>query len=152
MDEKTIARFWSKVEKTDGCWIWRACIGRQGYGRFGLGSRASGTASAHHVAWEITNGPRGGLWVLHKCDNKACVRPEHLFLGTHADNMRDMVAKGRSLSGERNAHARLTASDVAEIRALYVPRADVTALAEKFGISRRTVHSIATGLRWKNIE
>lgn len=84
-------RFWSKVHITDGCWLWTGAL-RNGYGRFG--SRPF--KYAHRVSWELANGPTGDLKVLHRCDNPRCVRPDHLFLGTQLDNMRDRSAKGRT--------------------------------------------------------
>lgn len=89
-----VRRFWSQVEKTETCWLWIGNRHAIGYGRCGV----DGThAAAHRVAWELTNGPiPDGMFCLHTCDVRACVRPAHLFLGTQADNMQDMVAKGRA--------------------------------------------------------
>jgi len=89
-------RFWRQVQKdVDGCWLW---TGRpvQGYGRFRPSSRGT-KIGAHRYSWELHVGPiPDGLDVCHRCDVPLCIRPDHLFLGTHADNMADMVAKGRS--------------------------------------------------------
>lgn len=91
-------RFWSKVAVVpgDGCWEWIAGLkGNNGYGDFSLG--VGRNIGAHRFAWAITNGPIGdGLFVCHRCDNRKCVRPDHLFLGTAGDNNRDMFAKGRA--------------------------------------------------------
>ena len=91
-------RFWAKVDRasSDACWPWLATHGRFGYGEFKVGGRSGRSVKAHRVAWELTHGPiSDGLFVLHRCDNPPCCNPGHLFLGTHADNMRDMAQKGR---------------------------------------------------------
>lgn len=101
LSEKDIKRFWSHVQKTDGCWIWTRSATHDGYGSFSLGGR---TFVAHRVAWIIEYGQFDqNLCVCHHCDNPICVRAEHLFLGTHADNMEDMVRKGRQALGDKNA-------------------------------------------------
>lgn len=94
-------RFWSKVDRggPDDCWNWTACAQREGYGRF---MRRGRVWQATHVAWELHHGappPKGAL-VCHRCDNPRCVNPAHLFIGTHLDNRRDCVAKGRARGGE----------------------------------------------------
>jgi len=85
-------RLWSKVTKTETCWTWTGARNRKGYGEIGAKGRVQ---KAHRIAWELTYGPiPEGLDVLHHCDNPPCCRPDHLFLGTDADNMADMMAKG----------------------------------------------------------
>lgn len=87
-------RFWEKVEKTDGCWLWTASLTNKGYGEFRLNEPSP--ILAHRVAYELAHGPiPPGLFVCHHCDNPPCVRPDHLFLGTQKDNAQDMVRKGR---------------------------------------------------------
>lgn len=89
-------RFWPKVEKTEGCWLWRGTIGASGYGKIRATGPSRAMLTAHRVSWELAYGPiPEGLWALHKCDIRPCVRPDHLFLGTRQDNMDDAKAKGR---------------------------------------------------------
>jgi hypothetical protein len=112
-------RFWSKVVKTDRCWLIGGAGYRNGYGRLLVGSRADGSRReilAHRFSWEMLNGPiPDGLHVCHRCDAdypsgdttyRRCVRPDHLFLGTHADNMRDMTVKKRQAKGAALTAAR----------------------------------------------
>lgn len=92
-NEKAMERFWSKVEKTDGCWIWKASTRHGGYGQFWDGKRK---VAAHRFLFESSYGPVGdGIEICHKCDNPPCVRLDHLFAGTKTDNMRDAWSKGR---------------------------------------------------------
>ena len=91
-------RFWNKVMKiveTDECWEWIAFKNKDGYGLFGYNGK---NQKAHRVSWQLHNGPiPDGLCVLHKCDNPSCVNPNHLFLGTNADNIKDRVNKNRTV-------------------------------------------------------
>lgn len=92
-------RFWGKVEKTDGCWLWKGYRTPKGYGVFKMNGK---NQQAHRAAWMLTHGPiPTGLDVLHECDNPPCVRPDTLFLGTNTDNQRDSVAKGRHVSSKK---------------------------------------------------
>lgn len=146
--------FWPHVKKGDvnDCWEWQSEISAKGYGRV---SRHCGTRSnAHRVSWIIHYGEiQGNLFVCHKCDNRRCVNPSHLFLGTNNDNMQDKIKKGRSfvLSCEDHPRAKLTGHDVREIRRL-IKTTTTAELAAYFGISQSTVRNIVSGKTWKNLD
>ena len=118
------------------------------YGQFKLNGKMK---KAHRVAWELGHGevPKG-LMVLHECDNPTCVRPSHLFLGTHEDNMRDMVKKGRPATGIRNGrnNVKLTEEEVKEIRADTRTQREI---AESFNVCQMTVCKIKNRTTWKHI-
>jgi hypothetical protein len=96
-------RFWAKVRKSEGCWEWVGSKIPKGYGNIGISYRPPKSALAHRVSWEIHFGPiPGGMFVCHHCDNPGCVRPDHLFLGTNLDNIRDSESKGRFHAGDFN--------------------------------------------------
>lgn len=106
-------RFWDKVNKDteSGCWEWRSSIRGNGYGAFFTHLQPEGRKchGAHRYSWELVNGAiPEGLWVLHKCDNRICVNPDHLFLGDRTDNMRDCAAKGRvsTIGKSRQTHCK----------------------------------------------
>lgn len=154
-------RFWRHVERSEhGCWTWTATRARFGYGQIASGGRGGHMLRAHRVSWELHNGPiPDGLWVLHKCDNPACVRPDHLFLGTHADNMRDCIAKGRhrgathreTYLGERNGRSKLTADQVRELRLRRNDGESMRALARRFGVSKPSVQAIVRRDHWRHV-
>lgn len=141
-------RFLSSFQKSEtGCWIWiGAAMGPMGYGQI---STKRKTLPAHRVSWTIFRGeiPKG-LFVLHKCDVPKCVNPDHLFLGTPKDNMADMVKKNRSLKGHRHPSAKLTESQIHEIRASQMSQ---RALAVKFGVLQQTISDICRRRIWKHI-
>lgn len=150
------ARFWTYVEPAyeDDCWYWQGYFHNTGYGKFFLRKnerpdRRSRYVPAHRMAWEITHGAiPPGMFICHTCDNRACVRPEHLFLGTHADNMADMAAKRRGRSGTPR---KLSAEDVAQIRARNESGESYRSLALKFGVSYPTVRSTCLRFRYKEL-
>ncbi len=142
--------FWTKVERTESCWIWQGAMWRNGYGRFKDGPMMY----AHRASYIITHGGIPyGLQILHRCDNRACVNPDHLFLGTQRDNMRDMVAKGRqgdkARQGTANGRSKLSPEDVAEIRKKHASGVSISAIAREYGVSRPNIRFIVTRVTWK---
>jgi len=142
-------RFWSKVDKAGGCWVWTSATDRSGYGL--LGGRAP-ERYAHRLSWRIVRGDPGPRDVLHRCDNPPCVRPSHLFLGDDASNHADMASKRRSTWGERNVHAKLAADDVREIRRLAASGVRQRDIAERFNVSRVTVSDIHRRKSWYQLD
>lgn len=160
-------RFDSKFipEPTTGCWLWTAAVTSQCYGRFSVGRK---TLRAHRVAYELYIGIiPDGLHVLHKCDQPPCVNPEHLFLGTHADNTADMCAKGRQarvrgdtngtrlhpervVRGESHHSAKLTEEQVRAIRA--AEGLSHQCLADAYGVSRPHISYIRSSKKWAHIQ
>ncbi len=152
------ARFESYVDRSGPvirqelgrCWLWIGCHSSDGYGNFRLLRRPVG---AHRVAWRLWCGDPADQHVLHRCDNPACVNPGHLFLGDHADNMRDCSSKGRMLrSGERNGRAALSWERVAEMRRLYASGARQVDLARQFGMSQQQVSNVVRGAQWVSVD
>ncbi len=146
-----IERFHQKYEVApNGCWEWTASLSRYGYGQLRTGTVKEGgrtMTKAHRFSWELHNGPiPKGLAVCHKCDNRKCVNPEHLFLGTNADNTADMMAKGRGARGERHGNHKLTDDDVVRIRALAGSMLQ-REIAARFGVNQQTVSKILNGSR-----
>jgi hypothetical protein len=147
-------RFWAKVKKTEHCWDWTASKLKTGYGQMGLGGRKAGHDVAHRISWKIHNGeiPKG-LHVLHKCDNRGCVRPDHLFLGTPLDNMRDMHAKGRAcnISGISHPNAKLDHEKVREIRKRLANGDIIHQIASSFSVNWTTIAQIRDGKTWRAV-
>jgi hypothetical protein len=152
MYEALADRFWSKVDKTSFCWLWRAAKTGAGYGqiRITTGPGQSKAIYSHRISWELANGPiPEGLEVLHKCDNPPCVRPDHLFLGTQSDNENDSVSKGRwnHPKGEEHPKAILTYAQVEEIRKSTLSQRK---LAKQYSVSRGAVQAILNGRNWRH--
>jgi len=143
-------RFWPKVQKSDGCWIWLGKTNK-GYGVVIVRSHRVATyLGAHRVAWELAHGPIGdGLCVCHRCDNPQCVRPDHLFLGSNADNLADMRAKGRHARGPGRGAKKLTWADVDLIRlAAETLPVTLTAIARAWGVSIQTISQVVRNRAW----
>lgn len=147
-------RFWQKIDKAPGhgpkgdCWIWTASQKRAGYGSFAFtGNGKIRNRGAHIYSYEMHYGaiPKG-LFVLHRCDNPPCVRPDHLFLGTPKDNGVDMAQKGRATSP-------FTVDDVRAIRARYdAGGISFSQLASVYGVHKVTIRYIVRRLRWAHVD
>jgi DNA-binding XRE family transcriptional regulator len=133
-------------EPNSGCWLWDKCIVPQGYGHITIKGRGY---YAHRASYEKYVGPiPTGMSVLHKCDVPSCVNPAHLFLGTHADNMRDKTAKSRQSRGEAHKLAKLSEEKVSEIRASNLSRQQ---LAAKYGVREQTIIQVLNRITWKHV-
>lgn len=161
-------RFWLRVDKSGDCWIWIGPKTGHGYGQFQSNKKRY---KAHRYAWELENGPIPiGLEACHRCDNPACVRPSHIFLATHAENMRDCSRKGRNgmqrypersslrnvdtrvqVRGEQQGNAKLTADKVRAIRQMRADGVMTSVIAANMGIATSTVQRIVRRADWKHV-
>lgn len=143
-------RFWDKVNKTDSCWLWTGCTLSFGHGYM---HNKPLNVLAHRFSWEIHNGPiPEDLQVLHACDVPQCVNPDHLFLGTQADNIQDAINKGRHAIGERNGRHLLTEQQVIKILDMYDAGKTKVFIAEQFGVTRGAIDCITRNVNWKHIK
>lgn len=145
-------RFWSQVRKGDGCWEWTGRNRLHGYGRI---KRRQVGLLAHRASWELHYGSLDpDACVLHRCDNRLCVRPDHLFIGTRTDNNADMVAKGRNSGapGERSPNAKLRERDVREIRIRRAVSGESFAvIANDYGVTPVQVRNVVRRRAWKHV-
>lgn len=148
-----VAKFMDRfaVNEQSGCWEWTGSKYPKGYGQFWSGTR--GRSGSHRFAYTVFNGPiPDGLHVCHKCDNPSCVNPDHLFVGTHGENMADMTAKKRHQFGSRSRNAKFTEDDVKEIRRAYQAGTTQPELAAKFGVSDVTISKIVLAATWRHVD
>jgi hypothetical protein len=152
--------FMEKVEQISvgNCWLWKGALSSNGYGSYWLGPRGKRKwYTAHKASWILHKGPvTGGLNVLHRCDNRACVNPSHLFLGTQSENIKDMVSKKRGnyenrARGTLNKASKLKDSDIPKILEEYTLGENKSALSRKYGVTRRAIHLIIENLTWKHV-
>lgn len=146
----TLERFLSKVERAEGCWQWKGAKKPSGYGNFYLDRKHVG---AHCASFRLLVGEiPAGMYVCHTCDTPSCVNPEHLFLGTPAENQADMARKGRAVGmrqgGEHHPMAKLTTAQVNEIRARRAAGEKLKDIARSFGVSESNVSVVANRRSW----
>jgi hypothetical protein len=166
--DETMARFWAKVHKADGCWLWTASKRNKGYGAFSytLDNKMI-QDRAHRFSYRLHVGEiPPGLFVLHHCDTPACVNPAHLFLGTNQDNVLDMHAKGRNVRpgskcgdnnqwqrGEAHHAAKFTEQQIREIRARYAAGGvSYSQLAREYEVRMSAIAKIVLRMRWAHVE
>lgn len=153
LTQKHIDKFWSKINKNGtvpahapelgACWEWQGGGNGHGYGQMRVNYSQVGT---HKIAWELANGQiPAKLYVLHKCDNRACCNPGHLFLGTAKDNTIDMIQRGRKRARLGAPHHHVTNDEVLTIKSRYADGATKAALAREFNVSHNTVSNIVNG-------
>ena len=150
-------RFWDRVTKTDSCWAWTGSKMSNGYGSIRVHGRRTG---AHRVAWELAFGQiPESRFICHHCDNRLCVRPDHLFLGLPKDNSADMDRKGRRRwknppgknAGEAHGMSKVNEQTVREMRAMRCSGATTADIGRRFGITQGAASMITTGKRWKHV-
>jgi len=142
IDSGVIERFFAYVRKTEHCWIWRGKPANNGYGRMSIDDVGE---LAHRLSWIIHYGSiPDRLCVLHECDNRLCVNPRHLFLGTRQENAADRGQKGRQPQGSKIGTSKLSTEEVKKIRAAYAADETQQVIAERFGVTRSNVGYIVT--------
>ena len=147
-------RLWKYIAVRDPheCWLWQGYQDPSGHGQIKCFGRQGQSYKAHRVAYTVAYGPiPEGLVVRHRCDTPACCNPNHLVLGTHADNVRDRVARGRSAVGPRNGRAKLTPEQVATIRERLTSGTEsLQTIGASYGVDRKTIRLIRDGLTWRS--
>jgi len=135
--------FWTRAKQNKECWEWPGSKDSGEYGQARVDGRRKGT---HQIAWELTNGPiPEGMMVLHRCDNPPCCNPKHLYLGTHANNMDDMVKRKRQ-------PRKLTEAQVFEIKKSLLKKKSMRSIAKEHGVSHQTIFNIAHGKKWAHVK
>jgi len=150
MDEKVKKRFLRYIDKTDSCWLWNGIPSKCGYAYFKINNKSY---LAHRVSWLIAGNtiPDDKPYLRHKCKSKICVNPDHLEIGTHAENMSDKIRDGTIVRGEKVNTAKLTEEQVLQIRQKIQNGETQVKVAKDFDISRRNIRSIILRESWKHI-
>lgn len=140
LDRNGVKDFWSRLNKTTTCWLWTGGSVTRGYGQLWSHGKCY---KAHRYAWQLVNGEiPSGMCVRHKCDVPSCCNPDHLELGSHADNVADRVKRGRGARGSRVGTAKLSDQDVTEIRSLLCSGVTQVEVAKRYSIHKETVSRI----------
>ena len=145
-------RFWSMVDRRgpDDCWPWTGDLSVRGYGRIWYQGK---TRYAHRVSYELHYAPISeGMFVCHSCDNPRCVNPAHLFLGTAADNSKDMTVKGRAAEGERHGTCKLKEGDIPAIRKLATEGLTYTEIGTRYGVAYGVISRVVRCETWKDVQ
>jgi len=132
-----------------GCWLWERAVSTAGYGQVRDGKKLLYT---HRLAYELFNGEiPEGMFVLHRCDVRCCCNPDHLFVGTNADNMRDKIEKGRQTRGSKCGTAKLTEADVVEMRRRYASGERVEDIKKDYPVNIRNTYAAISGEWWAHV-
>ena len=148
--ERAIERY--EPDTNGGCWLWTAGLDKSGYAVISENNRQT---KVHRLIYKTLCGSiPNGLLVCHRCDVRSCINPEHLFLGTHADNTNDMYAKGRGVDrkGIKHPLAKLSSENVLEIRNMVRAGNSQSSVAKKFSVSKSTISGICSQGRWNHVE
>lgn len=137
------------IPRPSGCWEFEGGLQSEGYGYWTVGGRS---VLAHRAMWAIHHGDPGALDICHSCDNRRCLNPDHLFIGTREDNMRDASSKGRTCRGERRQNSKLTEATVREIRQLARVGGSRRLMAERFGVCHRQITAVILRKAWAWVE
>lgn len=145
---KYLKRFWTKIHKTSRCWVWLGKPGIHGYGRFYTGHSIE---LVHRISWYLHNNMYPHLMVLHKCNNKLCVNPQHLKHGDHAENMLDRDTCGHTPKGTKIGTSKLQDNIIVEIRQRLLSGQTQREIADHFGVCQQTISCINLGQVWRHV-